>query len=198
MRNLNIGCLGEVVDGWYNTDITPHIFIARVPGAATLLRAFGMMTAERYDEHSRGIYARVHYLNATKPFPFPNATFDNAFSSHMLEHLYRDDAASFAHEVHRVLKPGGVFRVIVPDLDLLVQAYDSENPERLLQKVYENTQKRDKNRHHWMYTAASLHKLLATAGFATVERCTYRKGRCPDLDKLDNRPDESLFMEGVK
>src|ERR1700704_2664382 len=33
MRNLNIGSLAEIASGWENTDITPHIFLAKVPGA---------------------------------------------------------------------------------------------------------------------------------------------------------------------
>jgi predicted SAM-dependent methyltransferase len=198
MRNLNIGSLAEIASGWENTDITPHIFLAKVPGGARLMRALNLMTAERFDEHRRGIYARLRYLDATKRFPYPSDTFDNIFSCHMLEHLYRDDAVSCVREVYRVLKRGGVFRLIVPDLDLLVRRYDDKHPELMLQKIYENTQKRDKNRHHWMYTAASLSRLLGSAGFSTVERCAYRQGRCPDLELLDSRPDESLFMEAVK
>jgi predicted SAM-dependent methyltransferase len=198
MRNLHIGCLATGMPGWENTDITPHIFVARVPGAARLLRALRLMTEQRYQEHRHGVYSRVSYLNAGKKFPYPAGTFDNVFSCHMLEHLYRAEAENCAHEVYRVLKPGGVFRVVVPDLDIYVRAYDERHPEALLQKIYENTQKRDKNRHHWMYTASSLKRLLTDAGFTTIERCSYRKGRCPDLDKLDSRPDESLFMEGVK
>jgi hypothetical protein len=40
--------------------------------------------------------------------------------------------------------------------------------------------------------------LLREAGFSEVQRCRYREGRCPDLDRLDNRPEETLFMEAVK
>jgi ubiquinone/menaquinone biosynthesis C-methylase UbiE len=186
------------MEGWQNTDVTPHIFVARIPGAARMLRALNLMTSERYEQHRRGVFAGVRYLNAAKRFPYRTGSFDNVFSCHMLEHLYRTDAERCVREVYRVLKSGGVFRVVVPDLDLVVRRYDERNPEALLQKIYENTQKRDKNRHHWMYTASSLRDLLLRVGFAKTEQCSYRKGRCPDLDQLDSRPDESLFMEGVK
>jgi SAM-dependent methyltransferase len=198
MRNLHLGSLAEEVPGWENTDITPHIFVAKVPGAARILRALRLMTAGRYEEHSRGVYARLRYLNAAKRFPYPEGTFDNVFSCHMLEHLYREEAEHCVRESYRVLKPGGVLRIVVPDLDLLVRAYDERKPEQLLQKIYENTQPRDKNRHHWMYTASSLSRLLSNAGFRSVERAAYQKGRCPDLERLDSRPDESLFVEGAK
>jgi hypothetical protein len=46
-----------------------------------------------------------------------------------------------------------------------------------------------------MYTASSLAGVLKRAGFTHIERCAYRKGRCPDLEALDNRPDVS-FVHG--
>lgn len=198
MRNLHLGCLERAVPGWENTDITPHIFVAKVPGAARVLRALNLMTADRFEEHRRGAFDGVQYVDASKRFPYPDATFDHVFSCHMLEHLYREDAENCVREVYRVLKRGGIFRVIVPDLDMLVRRYDETHPELLLQKIYENTQKRDKNRHHWMYTPPSLARLLSSGGFTSVERRGFKQGRCPDLEVLDSRPDESIFMEGVK
>jgi hypothetical protein len=46
-----------------------------------------------------------------------------------------------------------------------------------------------------MYDEISLAELLRTAGFIDVVRCAYREGATPNLDKLDNRPIESLYME---
>jgi hypothetical protein len=43
MPNLHLGCLDRPVDGWVNTDITPHIFVARIPLAARILRRLGAM-----------------------------------------------------------------------------------------------------------------------------------------------------------
>ena len=198
MKNLNLGCFDQSVDGWVNTDITPHIFVAKVPGAALLLRRLGRMTAERYEQHQRGVFDHVKYLNLGKRFPFADDSFDNAFSAHVFEHLYRDHAVSCAREICRVLRPGGVFRVSVPDLDLAVSAYDTRKPEVLLDLIYESSQPGDKNRHHWMYNEHSMGRLLRDAGFSEINRCGFRQGLCPDLDKLDNRPEMSLFMEGTK
>jgi predicted SAM-dependent methyltransferase len=55
--------------------------------------------------------------------PFDDNTFDVVYHSHFLEHLDREAAASFLLECHRVLKPGGTLRVVVPDLELLVKWY---------------------------------------------------------------------------
>ena len=198
MKNLNLGCFDQSIAGWVNTDITPHIFVAKVPGAAFLLRKLGKMTEERYQQHQRGVFDKVKYLNLAKSFPFDANSFDNAFSAHVFEHLYREQAVHCAREIHRVLKPGGIFRVSVPDLDRAVRQYDPSSPETLLKLIYESDQPRDKNRHHWMYNQHNMGRLLRDAGFSEVSCCQYQQGRGPELDKTDNRPDESLFMEGRK
>ncbi|MCK5069055.1 MAG: methyltransferase domain-containing protein [Desulfocapsa sp.] len=57
------------------------------------------------------------YLNAAKPFPFKDETFDYIFSEHMIEHINREQGTDMLKECYRVLKPGGVLRVATPDLD---------------------------------------------------------------------------------
>ncbi len=198
MKNVNLGCFDKSIPGWVNTDITPHIFVAKLPGAARVIRTLGKMTEERYRQHERGVFDKVRYVNLSRPFPFGDNEIDNVFSAHVLEHLYRDQVRNCVREVYRVLKPGGVFRVSVPDLDIAVRNYDPKDPDKLLQLIYEAQQKSDKNRHHWMYNEHSMGRLLRGAGFREVVRCEYQQGRCPDLDKTDNRPVESLFMEAVK
>jgi SAM-dependent methyltransferase len=56
--------------------------------------------------------------------PFPDASADRVFMSHMLEHLYYpEEAVPVLAEVRRVLSAEGRFRVIVPDLGRCLQAY---------------------------------------------------------------------------
>jgi SAM-dependent methyltransferase len=56
------------------------------------------------------------YMDATKPFPFPNNSFDYIFSEHMIEHVPFADALRMLFECHRVLKPGGKIRIATPNL----------------------------------------------------------------------------------
>jgi predicted SAM-dependent methyltransferase len=55
--------------------------------------------------------------------PYPNNTFDAVYSSHMIEHLSRDAGGRFVQEVFRVLKPGGVVRLLTPDLERMAREY---------------------------------------------------------------------------
>ena len=56
---LHLGCFDRPVDAWLNTDITPHLWVARVPGMARLLFRMGRMTPERWQQHQSGVFRRV-------------------------------------------------------------------------------------------------------------------------------------------
>ena len=49
-----------------------------------------------------------------------------------------------------------------------------------------------------MYDFDLLETLLGETGFVNVVRCEYRQGRAPDLGLLDNRPEETLYVEAEK
>ena len=63
-----------------------------------------------------------------RPLPFADGAFEGAFSEHTLEHLTAADAVALLRDVHRVMRPGAVFRVAVPDLDQYVRFYNGTNP----------------------------------------------------------------------
>jgi hypothetical protein len=86
-KKLHLGRFDQPIEGWINTDITPHTWIARIPLAPAILRAARLLNKQRYLQHSEGVFRKVHYLNGAKRFPFPNDSFQAVFSSHMLEHL---------------------------------------------------------------------------------------------------------------
>jgi len=197
MKKLNLGCFNQPAAGWINTDITPHIWIARVPTAAIVIRALHKMTAERLHEHQRGIFRQVRYLNVTKNFPFSDGSADAIYTSHMLEHLYPWDAEKCLCECLRVLAPHGVLRIAVPDLDQIVSSFERCCPDHFLNDVYEYGHGMAKNAHRWHYNFCSLSRLLLSLGFATVQRCKYQIGRCPDLESIEHRP-SSLFVEAFK
>lgn len=194
---IHFGAFNCPVEGWINTDITPHLYIARIPLLAPLLHKIGKMPTERLQDHQRGSFRRLRYLNVCKRWPFANGTVDAIFSSHVVEHLPLRGARNCFRNAFRTLKVGGVLRIVVPDLDHAIAEYSKQTSYDWAVSVFEADQAAEKNMHHFMYNSASMAKLLREAGFADIRHLTYRVGSCPDIERLDNRPD-SLFMEAIK
>ena len=65
----------------------------------------------------------IKFADATKRFNFASNSVDIIYSSHMFEHLSRDSAKNFIKESHRVLRKGGILRIVVPDLKKRVDDY---------------------------------------------------------------------------
>jgi SAM-dependent methyltransferase len=198
-RKLHLAAFDQVHEGWVNTDVTPHLLLARAPGLPWLADRFGLLGPERVASYRSGAFRSLRYLDVSRPFRFPDASFECVFASHLLEHLHPDVAERCLSEVRRVLEPGGILRLAVPDLDQMVAAYDPADPDRFVWGIYQGRGRRSKRtaRHWWHYNAGSLSRLLSQSGFREPQLCEYRIGRCPDVERIDNRPG-SLFMEAVK
>lgn len=65
----------------------------------------------------------VHRVNLLAGFPFPDQHFDVVYSSHVLEHFSRGEGLFLMKEARRVLKPRGVIRLVVPDLEETAREY---------------------------------------------------------------------------
>lgn len=59
--------------------------------------------------------------------PFPDNTAKLVVCSHMIEHISDESAGNVFAEVHRVLRPGGTFRVICPDMEKAIAAYKNND-----------------------------------------------------------------------
>jgi len=59
----------------------------------------------------------------TQGIPFEDNTFDLVYHSHVVEHFSKISAISFIQECYRVLKPQGILRVVVPDLEQIARLY---------------------------------------------------------------------------
>ncbi|MFL5763687.1 MAG: class I SAM-dependent methyltransferase [Bacteroidia bacterium] len=61
--------------------------------------------------------------NLLKGIPFPDQSFELVYHSHVLEHFPKNAAPEFIAECYRVLKPGGVIRIAIPDLEQIALNY---------------------------------------------------------------------------
>ena len=64
-----------------------------------------------------------NYLDATRPWPFEDGALSYVFADNMIEHVPLDAGRSFLAEAHRCLRPGGVIRLLTPDVRYHVDLY---------------------------------------------------------------------------
>jgi len=140
--------------------------------------------------------------------PLEEASIDYIVSVHALQEIPYNDLVPALRELRRVLKPGGVLRLALPDLLKGVGAYQrgdrghflvpDEDARSLGAKLvvqliwygYSRT----------LFTTDFIEEMLLKAGFDRVVHCAYQQTQSPfpEIITLDNRENESLFVEAVK
>jgi predicted SAM-dependent methyltransferase len=199
---INLGCGLAVCRGWINIDGSLNTLIASWPSCFHRL-SYRLSGASRY--YSRAEYTALlgthHFVHhdLSHGIPFPDGSVDFVYSSHFLEHLHKDEAATLLSEAYRVLRKGGTIRVCVPDLAFAVKLYGQGGREKMLDDYFFVEQKDSRfARHRYMYDLDLLSAKLGAAGFGKVVQCSYGEGSTPDLAVLDNRPEDTLFVEATK
>jgi predicted SAM-dependent methyltransferase len=108
--------------GWNNLDFSPYAHLRRRPLLTNVLRRIRFISDQRFNR-LQNVDPQIIEWNLRKGIPFGDCTFDALYHSHFLEHLDKRAAGTFLQECFRVLKTGGLLRVVVPDLELLVSDY---------------------------------------------------------------------------
>ncbi len=198
---INLGCGLAVAKGWINVDGSLNALIAQLPAMHKL--SYRVSGANRY-------YTCTEYCSLLKEhqfvhhdlsygIPFENESVDFVYSSHFLEHLFKKEAAHILQEAYRVLKPGGIIRICVPDLAYAISLYANGEKEKMLDNYF-FVEDRESYfaRHKYMYDFDILKNMLEQTGFKEILRCSYCQGKTPDTHLLDNRPEDTLFIEAIK
>jgi SAM-dependent methyltransferase len=130
---------------------------------------------------------------------------DYAVAIHVLQDLAWPDIPGALRELRRVLKPGAVLRLALPDLDRAIDAYRRGDaayfyvPDADAQAIGAKlvTQIIWYGSVRTPFTFDFAAELLGQAGFGDVTRCAFRQTASPfpDIVSLDNRERESLFIE---
>ena len=129
----------------------------------------------------------------TTPLPFADATVDAIFHEHFLEHLRLADGYRLTLECHRVLSPGGVLRLGVPDGDNPQAAWPAAPTRTLaLQEFF-----RDPG-HRTLYDLETLELMLGAAGFEDVARRPFGESRLDPCPDSEHRRAETLYVEAIK
>jgi SAM-dependent methyltransferase len=140
--------------------------------------------------------------------PLESDSIDYAVSIHALPEVPYTGLVPVLQELRRVLKPGGVLRLALPDLEKGFQAYQRGDrdyfliPDEDMQSLggklvlqliwygYSRT----------LFTHDFIEEILQKADFRSITRCQFKQtaSEHPDIVALDNRENESLFVEATK
>jgi predicted SAM-dependent methyltransferase len=140
--------------------------------------------------------------------PFPDNRFRGIYTEHCLEHITLDNAADVISEFHRILKPGGRARIIVPDGELYFDLYQQQKLGVEVKMPYQESYVSPMARvnglfrnhgHQFIFDFNTLSILLTKAGFRDIRKSAFREGIDPVLLKdSEYRRNESLYVEAVK
>jgi predicted SAM-dependent methyltransferase len=210
-HKLNLGCGPVQPAGWVNIDASNRAMLAsRLWPLDQLLVRLGLLPPTEY-----GPNVTVHDLQ--KPLRYADGSVACIYAGELWEHFRYADAARLTRECNRVLAPGGVLRVCVPDgaefwrryleiyRDQIALPPVSRNAEALRAHVsmYFHDIATSRNwlgsighTHKWQFDEIQLVELLERSGFSSVRRQVFRQSRIPDVDRVESS--DFLIVEGVK
>jgi SAM-dependent methyltransferase len=181
-------------EGWLNFDASPTLRFERLPIIGRLVTK----NATRFPANTR-------FGNILRGLPVADGTADAIYASHVLEHLALEDCRAALRTTCRLLKPGGVFRLIVPDLHWRAAAYlaaaQAGAPDasaRFMRSCYLGAETAPRGllpslkallshaNHLWMWDEAAMRAALTQAGFVNIRRAAFGDNPHPAFAKVEN------------
>ena len=193
---VQYGCGLSAPESWTNFDVSPSLIIQKIP-------VLGNLVKKRLDI----VFPKnVRHGNIIKGLPVADNSCDGLYCSHTLEHLSLDDFRTALRNSYRILKPGGLFRCVVPDLEYAARTYlkDMQAGDNLasIDFVGRNTLLGQKtrprgiknqvksiwgnSRHLWMWDNQSLSEELAKAGFQNIKRAKFNDSEDPNFKLVED------------
>lgn len=194
---VHYGCGFSVGKDWTNFDNSPTLFFER-------LLIIGLLLG-RLAGNSQRFPRSVKHGDICKGLPVPDSSARAIYASHVLEHLAYEDFKLALQNTYRILEPGGIFRLVVPDLLERAHRYVQEasagsaaassnfmtsarlgvkqRPRTLTGRV---RQMYGGSAHLWMWDEPSMIRELETAGFVEVQRCSFGDSDDPMFAQVED------------
>jgi hypothetical protein len=215
---LNLGCGSVRPQGWINTDSSLNANLQKIPFIGKIItRPFNKVVYEG---------GHMVYMNLNKRWKYADNTVDIVYASHLFEHLSLTSAKLFLTESYRCLKPGGVIRLVVPDLYKICRTYINEYESGLTEDTTQfimwaiNMHREGQygsrigllkktvlegqgypHQHKFMYDEKSLGKKMTEAGFTNILSLSYGDSKyIPGIKDVEGTKESylSVYLEALK
>ena len=180
---VHYGCGTVAIEEWINFDVSPTLLIQKTPILGQILR----------NQLDADFPKNVQYGNIIAGLPgIKNNSCDGVYCSHVLEHLTFEDCKVAISNTYKMLKVGGIFRCVVPDLEAYARTYinaldnkevDAGNEfmkisylgrkssplgtKAWMKSIFGN------ENHKWMWDYHTLSTIIKLAGFKKIRRAKY-------------------------
>lgn len=141
-------------------------------------------------------YAHVHVVtdNITRLSQFGDETADMVYMSHILEHMRATELTPVLQEMRRVLRPGGILRLSVPDFDRILDVYRASDADLdVIRAWLMGGQDDEYNIHYSVFNRKSLSRLLQETGFRDIR--SWDPQNCKHHDFKD-KADKAVTIGG--
>lgn len=153
----------------------------------------------------------------TNGIPASDNSLEVVYHSHMLEHLTNNEGIEFLRECSRVLQPGAIMRLLVPDLESFSKKY-VEGDDFFFDAYRKEALDNDSNLyptrgaifmgmlhnhgHKMGYDFETLQYVLKQTGFTNVKKTMFQESQLTDIQEIEPyaplRAAESLCIECIK
>lgn len=200
-KYVQYGCGFTAPDGWVNYDSSPTLRFERLP-----------LLGQLYTRNANRFPVNVKYGDIVKGLPETADSCDGIYCSHVLEHLSYTELLTALKNTRAMLKPGGIFRLVVPDLLTAAKKYlaaqensntpasdfmratmlGAENQSRTIKSLsiglYGNS------KHLWMWDYKTMSHELAAAGFINIRPCRFNDSSDTNFLKVE---EQSRFVDAL-
>lgn len=189
MKNYHIGCGYTIGKSWINYDNSPIALLDKIPFLNLILNI-----------NEKKFPKEIRYGNIVKYKLCDNNTANNIYCSHVLEHVPLQDGKKMLRNIYEMLKPNGIFRIVVPSLETRIDRYNKFKDANLFMESLGCVNKDENNsifkkirflfggaRHKWMYDKNSLLEELKISGFQKIRECKYNDFGLDIFKEVENK-----------
>jgi hypothetical protein len=202
---VQYGCGFSAPKEWINFDASPTLKWERIP-----------IIGRVYTKNSQRFPPNVRCGDIVAGLPVRDRTCRGVYASHVLEHLALNDFHQALANTRKILRDGGTFRLIVPDLEWAAREYvrRSDAGDRTANDYFltETCLGRKERRrglaglayewlrtsgHLWMWDALSVGHALEKHGFRQIRRCCFHDSEDPMFAFVEDKDrfEHAIAME---